>query len=253
MTNYNLSEVWFSRTHDQQSLILRWCSFCHGCIRNMQSFNLAQSIIHIVLAAFLAFLFTFCLITTLFFNNTLINILIISKITCLSLNAHHQLQDRSIHCSRLQNKCQLHYHTTESVLTFISQHIWIEMGTVLGILIIEKFRTGKRCMRMHISSQQIDDMRRLNSGSVTGWGGLCAGQWRCRLWSLLSASVGWRCTCSFASPASLRILCGASLAREAAGSLVLTKHCRVSLYRSLHLFMPRTLNTPLLLFSDLSA
>jgi len=36
----------------------------------MQSFNLAHSIIHIVLAAFLAVLLTFFLITTLFFNNT---------------------------------------------------------------------------------------------------------------------------------------------------------------------------------------
>ena len=35
----------------------------------MQSFNLAQFIIHIVLAAFLAFLFTFFLITMLFFIN----------------------------------------------------------------------------------------------------------------------------------------------------------------------------------------
>jgi len=71
--------------------------------------------------------------------------------------------------------------------------------------------------------------------------------------SSLSASVGWMCTCSSASPACLRILCGAILARKAAGRLVLTKHCRVSLYRSLHLSVPRILNTPLLLFSDLSA
>ena len=70
MAEYNLSEVWFPRTHDQKSLMLPWRSFCHGCIHNMQSFNLAQSIIHIVLAAFLSFSFTFFLITTLFFNNT---------------------------------------------------------------------------------------------------------------------------------------------------------------------------------------
>jgi len=69
MTYYNLSEVWFPRTHDQKSLTLRWRLFCHGCIHIMQS-NLAQSIVHIVLAAHLAFLFTFFLITTLFFNNT---------------------------------------------------------------------------------------------------------------------------------------------------------------------------------------
>jgi len=69
-TAYNLAELWFPRRHDQKSLTLRWRSFCHGCIHNMQSFILAQSIIHFVLAAFLAFSFTFFLITTLFFNNT---------------------------------------------------------------------------------------------------------------------------------------------------------------------------------------
>jgi len=70
VTDYNLAEVWFPRMHDQKSLTLRWRSFCHGCIHNMQSLILAQSIIHFVLAAFLAFSFTFFLITTLFFNNT---------------------------------------------------------------------------------------------------------------------------------------------------------------------------------------
>ena len=75
-----------------------------SCIHNMESLNLANSIIHIVLAAFLAFLFTF-LITTLFFNNTCIDIIMISKILCLSVNARHQLQDRSIRCSCLQNEC----------------------------------------------------------------------------------------------------------------------------------------------------
>jgi hypothetical protein len=49
------------------------------------------------------------------------------------------------------------------------------------------------------------------------------------------------------------ILSGAILARKAAGHLVLTKHCRVSLYRSLHLFVPRKLNTLLFVFSDLGA
>jgi len=124
---------------------------------------------------------------------------------------------------------------------------------VLSILIIEKFRTGKSCIRIRISGRQTENLRILNSGSVTGWGGWCAGQWWSWLWSPLSASVGWRCTCSFAFPACLWILCGAILARKAARRLVLTKHCRVSLYRSLQLFVPRKLNTPLLLFSDLGA
>jgi hypothetical protein len=69
MTDKNLSEVWFRRTHDDKLLTLHWRSFCPGCIRNMQSFNLAQSIIHIVLASFQAISFTFFLITTLFFNH----------------------------------------------------------------------------------------------------------------------------------------------------------------------------------------
>jgi len=107
-------------------------------------------------------------------------------------------------------------------------------------------------MRICISDWQIVDLRRMSSGCVTSWGGWCAAQRWSRLWSLLSASGGWRCTCSFVSPGWLRILCGAIRARMAAGLLVLTKHCRVSLYHSLHLFMHRKLNTPLL-FSDLGA
>jgi len=118
---------------------------------------------------------------------------------------------------------------------------------------ITKFRTGKSCMRICISGWQIDDLGMFSPGSVTGWGGWHAGQRWHRLWSPLSVSVGWRCTCSFASPACLLILCGAILARKAAGRVVLTNHCQVSLYCSLHLFMLRKLNTPVLLFLDLGA
>ena len=106
-------------------------------------------------------------------------------------------------------------------------------------------------MRICLSRRQIDNFSRLCSGSVTSRGGRCPGRMRSRLWNPLSALGGWRCTCSFAPPACLRIILSAILARMAAGSLVLTKHCRVSLYRSLYLFVPRTLNTPLLLYSDL--
>jgi len=108
-------------------------------------------------------------------------------------------------------------------------------------------------MRIRISRGQIDDLKRSNFRSVSHWGGWRAGQGRSRLWSPLSASVWRRCTCSFASPACLRILCDAILAWKAAGRLVLTKHCWVSFNRSLHLVVPRKLNTPLLLFSDLGA
>ena len=96
MTEYNLSEVWFSRMQNQKSLTLPWRSFCPGCIHNMQSINLAKSIIHIVLAVFLIFSSTFFLITMLCFNNTCTYIIIISQIPCLSVTAHHQLQDCSI-------------------------------------------------------------------------------------------------------------------------------------------------------------
>jgi hypothetical protein len=125
---------------------------------------------------------------------------------------------------------------------------------MLGILFIfEKFRPGKSCMRISISGRHIDDFRRLSSEGVTGWGGWHARRRWSRLCSPHSASGWGRCICSFTSSACLRILCGAILARRAAGRLVMTKHCRVSLYRSLHLFMPRTLNAPRLLFSDLGA
>jgi len=108
-------------------------------------------------------------------------------------------------------------------------------------------------MRIWISGRQIDKFRRSSSGIFTRWG-----EWRAvrrwsQLWSAHSASDRGRCTCSFASPACQRILCGAILVRKAARRFVMTKHCRVSLFRSLHLFMPRKFNTPLLLFSDLGA
>jgi len=105
-------------------------------------------------------------------------------------------------------------------------------------------------MRICISGRQIEHFRQLSSGSVPGWCAWRAGQRWSRLWSRHSASGGGRCTCSLASPACLRILCSAIMARKAAGRLVMTKHCWVSLYCSLHLFMPRKLNTPLLQFSD---
>jgi len=105
MTDYSLSEVWFPRMHDQKLSTLHSRSFSHSCIHNMELFNLAHSIIHIGLAAFLEFSFTFFVITTWFFNNTSICIIMISTIPCLSVNTCHQLQDRSIRCSGSQNKC----------------------------------------------------------------------------------------------------------------------------------------------------
>jgi hypothetical protein len=108
-------------------------------------------------------------------------------------------------------------------------------------------------MEIRISGRQIDDFSQLSSRSVIGWGGCRAGRRWSRPWSPHSASDGGRCTCSFASPACLRILCSAIWVSKPAGRLVMTKHCRVSLYSSLHHFMPSKLNTPLLLSSDLGA
>jgi len=107
-------------------------------------------------------------------------------------------------------------------------------------------------MRIPICGRKIEDFRLLSSGRVPGWGGWPAGRRWSWDWSPHSVSGGGRCTCSCASPSCLRIRCGGILARQAAGRLVMTNHCRESLYRSLHIFMPRKLNTPHFLFSDLS-
>ena len=129
MYNNNQINFQWPDKHDLKLLTLWWHSFCHGCIHIMQSFDLAQSIIHIVLAAFPEFPFTFFLITTLFYNKTYEYTIIITKIPCLSICACHHLQRCSIGYSGLHNGCQLHCHTEDSsVLTswcpFIVQHIW---------------------------------------------------------------------------------------------------------------------------------
>ena len=109
-----------------------------------------------------------------------------------------------------------------------------------------------RCMWIRIPGRQIEDFEKLSTRSVTGWGGWCSEQrWRV-LRSLLSVSVGRRCTCSFVSPVYLEIVCGAIVASKAPGLLVLTKLSRVSFCRSLHIVMRRKLNTLHLLFSDIS-
>jgi len=108
--------------------------------------------------------------------------------------------------------------TVDSILTsrcsFISQHIWITICIVLAILrrFIESkiFSTGKGSMSIFsISGRQIDALGKLNLRRVTGLGRWCSGQRLLRLWSRPSASVGRRCTCSFASAALLWILCSA--------------------------------------------
>jgi len=126
------------------------------------------------------------------------------------------------------------------------------MLAILGRCIkSKKFGIGMRCIWIRKSGRQIEDFGKFRAPSVTGLAVCWSGQrWRW-LWSWLSASVEWRCTCSFASPACLQMLWGSILARKASGHVILTKHSQVSFNRSLHLFMPRTVITLHLLFSDL--
>jgi len=72
----------------------------------------------------------------------------------------------------------------------------------------------------------------------------CSGRWFGRF--------GWRCAGAYVPPASLRILCCASLAWKAVSCMIFIKHCWVSFYCSLHRFMAKRLNASLLLFSDFS-
>jgi len=98
-----------------------------------------------------------------------------------------------------------------------------------------------------LSSRHNDNLGTLCSGIVTSWRRWHTGR-RCRR---LSERGRWRCTRSFASPASLRSHCSAMWARKASGRADLTKHRWVSFNCCTHLFMPGKLNAPHLLFSDL--
>ena len=183
---------------------------------------------------------------------------------CLSINASHSCQVHSKGCSGLRNQCWLHYHTADSVqcswCSFIRQHIWIKISTVLAIMGRcmrgKWFSSGKGSMWIRVSRRQIHDFETFSTGSITSWGGLSSVQ-RChrlwsRLWSLLcslqSASVGQRLTFYFASPACQRIVSSAICARKASGHVVLIKHSWVSFYYILHHGVPTILNTPHHLF-----
>jgi len=84
----------------------------------------------------------------------------------------------------------------------------------------------------------------LSSPTVIRWSRWRSGPRWHRLW--------WRCTRAFVTPASLWILCCAIVARKTAIRLIFMNHYQVSFYRSLHLVMPGTHNTPLPLFPDFS-
>jgi len=164
----------------------------------------------------------------------------------------------AIGCHYLQNRCQLHYHTADSILTsgwdFIIQHIWIGMFIALAILglfiIIEKFSAGKRILYI-----QITGWNRFNFGSVTSLIATCWQRWCTgRMWHefrcWLSELVWWRCICAFAPPACLRIKCCAILQRMAAICLIFPKYSQVAYHWSLPISMARKLNSPHLLFSN---
>jgi len=129
--------------------------------------------------------------------------------------------------------------------------IWILLAIPGRCIESQIFSTAKMNLWICISGRQLNYLGSLSSGSVTRWGELCSGQRGRPLRSQLSPSVGRWCTCTCAPPACLRIVCGAIVARKESGRVVLTMHSWVSFQRSLHLVMPRKLNTPLLLFFDL--
>jgi len=91
----------------------------------------------------------------------------------------------------------------------------------------------------------------MSSLIVTRWGGWhCGRRWRW-FWFWVSAAIWWRWTLSFVTPAFLRILCCAIWARKAAVCLSFTNHSHVYFHCSIHIPIPRELNSARLLISDL--
>jgi len=144
-----------------------------------------------------------------------------STIPFHSITAHLHCQVRSIGSRCLQNGCQLHYHTADSVLTSgcscICQQIWIKIFIALAILgrciKIEIFSARKRSVYIHISGWHTIEFRGINCLSITGWHRWRSGQmWHC-VWCRLSELLWWRCTHALAPPAYLGILCCDILAR----------------------------------------
>jgi len=171
----------------------------------------------------------------------------------LSINARLQWQVHSMSSCHLQNRCQLHNHTADSVPTsgcsVISQQTWNEICIVLAILGIcikfEKLSVVKRSMYIHISRWHSFNFGMLSSLIVNNWCRWHFGRMLRRVWS--------RWTRSSEPPECLRIPCFAVLAERAAFRLILMNHCRVSCYCSLHLFIPRKLNSSLQLFAGFGA
>jgi len=162
----------------------------------------------------------------------------------------------SMCCFCLQNGCQPHYHLADRVLTsgclFISQQLWNEILIMLAILgkciIIETLRVGRWSVNICISRWHSFDFKHWSARIVTGWRRRHR-SYSGRRWCWL----GWRCTPAIAPPACQGILHCTISAWKAAISQVFMNNSRVSFNRSLHLLMVWKNNTPLLLFSDISA
>ena len=105
-------------------------------------------------------------------------------------------------------------------------------------------------MYRHISEWHTFDFVTMSSLMETRWLRWCSGGTWHRFWFWLSVSVWWRCTCSFAHPPCLCIVCCAILAMKSGICFILMTQRPVSFYHSLYLSMPRKVNTPLPLFSD---
>jgi hypothetical protein len=89
----------------------------------------------------------------------------------------------------------VYYHTTERVLTFTRQHIWIKIRIVHGILIIiENIPTGNSSMLLSASGWQIGDSLAKNISVRAEW--LCQSG---RAPSEPSETPWWRITARRAS------------------------------------------------------
>jgi len=124
-----------------------------------------------------------------------------SKIPFHVIDAHLHCPVRSTGCICLQNRCQLHYHAADGVLTsgcsFISQQIWIKIFIALAIfsicIKIENLSIGKRSMYIHIPRWHAFDFGYMSSLIVTVWHRWRSGPvWR-RFWCWMSEPLCWRC------------------------------------------------------------
>jgi len=123
-----------------------------------------------------------------------------------------------------------------------------------GICIkIEKLRVGKRSMCICISQWHIVDVGTSSSLSISGWCKWRSGERWLRFGCGMAVSVKWSYIHSVAPPVCLQIFCHAILVRKAAMCEAFMNHSWVSFHCSLHLSVPRKLNSPLPLLLDFGA